>query len=163
MARLKSKSTSMKTLSNSSSRVRLYRARPKDVKTIDAIIHSLYAVISGPAGQKHDWDRFRALFLSGARLVLAIAKKGTKPKARILDVQGYIRRTTPIFAIEDFWEREKKRTIESFGNIAHVFSTYESRRTKTGKVFQAGVNSIQLFHDGTRWWIVTVMWNTDRE
>lgn len=138
-------------------------AHPKDVETMDAIINSMYAVISGPAGQKRDWDRFRSLFLPGARLILAVAQKGEKPRARVLDVEDYVRRTDPIFERESFWESEKARKTQTFGNIAHVFSTYESRREKNGKPFQRGINSIQLFHDGTRWWIVTVMWNTERE
>ena len=138
-------------------------AHPKDVETIDSIIDSVYAVISGPAGQKRDWDRFRSLFLPGARLILAVAQKGEKPRAYVLDVEAYVRRTDPIFEKESFWESEKARKTQAFGKIAHAFSTYESRRRKNGKAFQRGINSIQLFQDGTRWWIVTVMWNTERE
>lgn len=133
-----------------------------DVETMDGIIRAMYAVISGPAGQERDWDRFRALFWPGARMILAVEQKGEKPKARLLEVDDYIRRTDPIFAGESFWESEKARKTKTFGNIAHVFSTYESRREKKGPAFQRGMNSIQLFHDGTRWWIVTVMWNTER-
>ena len=138
-------------------------AHPKDVETMDAIIDSMYAVLSGPAGQKRDWDRFRSLFLPGARLILAVAQKGKKPRARVLDVEAYVRRTDPIFEKEDFWESEKARKTQAFGNIAHAFSTYESRRRKNGKAFQRGINSIQLFQDRARWWIATVMWNTERE
>ena len=144
-------------------RPKVLRASPKDVETMDTIIHSMYAVISGPAGQKRDWDRFRSLFLPGARFILAVAKKGEKPRARVLDVQDYIRRTDPIFESESFWEIERSRKAKMFGNVAHVFSNYESRRERNGKAIQRGTNSIQLFHDGTRWWIATVMWNTERE
>ncbi len=38
-------------------------AKPSDVESVDAILKALYDVISGPAGQKRDWDRFRSLFL----------------------------------------------------------------------------------------------------
>ncbi len=50
-------------------------------------------------------------------------------------------------------------TTESFGDIAQVFSTYESRHTKDGKPFQRGINSIQLVKDGNRYWIVTILWD----
>ncbi len=138
-------------------------ARQNDVETRDGIINSMYTVISGPAGQKRDWDRFRSLFLPGARFILDVAKKGEKPRARFLDVEDYIRRVDPIFERESFWEREKSRQTKMFGNVAHVFSNYESRRKKNGRAFQRGTNSIQLFYDDTRWWIATVMWNTERE
>jgi hypothetical protein len=90
-------------------------AYPKDVETIDSIIDSMYAVISGPAGQKRDWDRFRSLFLPGARLILAVAQKGEKPRARVLDVKAYVRRTDPIFEKESFWESEKARKMQFSG------------------------------------------------
>ncbi len=43
-------------------------ANPADVATMDAIVAAVYDVISGPAG-KRDWDRFRSLFIPGARLI----------------------------------------------------------------------------------------------
>lgn len=143
-------------------RVQIAAAQSRDVKSLDAIIHALYEVISGPAGQKRDWDRFRSLFLPGARLILAISRRGEEPRARLLSVEDYVRRTAPMFQQEDFWESEQGRRSRTFGNAAHAFSSYESRRKKRGKPFHRGVNSIQLFSDGTRWWIATVMWNTDR-
>lgn len=137
-------------------------ARDQDVRTVDGIIGALYQVISGPAGHKRDWDRFRSLFAPGARLIPALSRPGEKPVIRVLDVEGYIRRTDAIFEKEDFWESEKERKTDTSGNLVHAFSMYESRRAQTGQPFQTGVNSIQLFNDGTRWWIVTVMWNSTR-
>jgi hypothetical protein len=136
--------------------------REQDVQTVDGIIQALYQVISGPSGQKRDWDRFRSLFAPGARLIPALSRPGEKPVIRVLDVEEYIRRTDAIFEKEDFWESEKERRTDTSGNLVHVFSMYESRRAQTVQPFQTGVNSIQLFNDGTRWWIVTVMWNSTR-
>jgi hypothetical protein len=137
-------------------------AHQQDVETVDGIISALYEVISGPAGQKRDWDRFRSLFAPGARLIPALSREGETPVIRVLDVEAYIRRVDPIFEKEDFWESEKERKTDTSGNLVHAFSTYESRHAPGGQPFQTGVNSIQLFGDGTRWWIVTVMWNTTR-
>ncbi len=137
-------------------------ADPRDVHSVDSIIRALYQVISGPAGQKRDWDRFRSLFAPGASLIPALVRKGEKPVIRILSVEEYIRRTDAILEKEDFWEGEKKRRTDSSGNLVHVFSTYESRRKQSEQPFQTGVNSIQIFSDGTRLWIVTVMWNSTR-
>ena len=135
-------------------------ARAADVNTLDAILHASYAVISGPAGQQRDWDRFRTLFVPGARLMPVIS--GTEPRVRVLTPEDYIRRVESIFAKEDFWERESSRQEETIGRIAHVLSHYESLRDPNGEPFERGTNRIQLFNDGVRWWIVSILWNTAR-
>jgi len=133
-----------------------------DVSTLDGIVHALYEVLSGPAGQARDWERYRTLFIAGARLIVVVAVTGEKPRARQLTVEDYIRRVEPIFAIEDFWERETSRQTETFGRVAHVLSSYESLRDPNGLPFERGANSMQLFYDDSRWWVVSVMWNTSR-
>jgi len=135
-------------------------ARPSDVESIDAILHASYEVISGPAGQPRDWERFRSLFAPGARLMPVIA--GANARVRVLTPEEYIERVEAIFEKESFWERESSREQETIGRMAHVLSHYESLRDPEGAPFERGTNSIQLFTDGTRWWIVSIMWNTQR-
>jgi len=77
-------------------------------------------------------------------------------------LEDYIRRVEPIFAVEDFWERETSRQTEIVGSVAHVLSRYESLWDPNGPPFERGANSIQLFFDDSRWWVVSVMWNTSR-
>ena len=134
---------------------------PADVASIDAIITAAYDVISGPAGQKRDWDRERSLFIPGARLIPTAAEPGGESKIapQILDVEGFIARVEPYFEKNGFFEKEIARRIEQFGHIAHVWSTYESRHNEDDpKPFMRGINSIQLFYDDGRWWIVTIYW-----
>ncbi len=137
-------------------------APPSDVATLDGILHALYEVISGRAGQPRDWDRFRSLFLPGGRLMPVVSIPGEKPRVRLLSPEDYIRRVEPILATEDFCERESGRQVETFGQVAHVLSHYESLRSPNGAPFERGSNSLQLFNDGSRWWIVSVMWNSSR-
>ena len=132
-----------------------------DVETVDAILKAMYEVISGPAGQARDWERFRVLYAPGARL-MPVVSTGPQAQARILSPEEFIERVEPIFAREDFWERESERQTELFGNVAHVLSKYVSLRAPEGEPFENGINSIQLIYDGARWWIVSVMWNTAR-
>jgi hypothetical protein len=132
-----------------------------DVASIDAILQSVYAAISGPAGPR-DWDRFRALFAPGARLV-PVRQTPEGAKAVVLDVAAYIERVGPYFEANAFYERELARRTEQFGNIVHVFSTYASYRTPQDTTpFSRGINSFQLLRDGARWWIVTVFWDAER-
>jgi hypothetical protein len=137
-------------------------ARPADVSSMDGIVAALYDVISGPGGQARDWDRMRSLFVPGARLIPSSPNEHGAT-VRVLDVDGYIERVRPNFERNGFFEREIARKTEAFGNIAHLFSTYESRHAAGDATpFARGINSIQLLKDGDRWWIVTVFWDAER-
>jgi hypothetical protein len=139
-------------------------ADPKDVETMDAIVAALYNVISGPAGEKRNWDRFRSLFYSGARLIPTGHRPTGEHIARVGTPEDYITRSSPLLEQNGFFEREISRRTERFGNIAHIFSTYESRhKAEDEKPFARGINSIQLMNDGKRWWILTVMWQGEDE
>lgn len=134
-------------------------ANPSDVASIDSIIAALYDVISGPAGKKRDWERFRSLFVPGARLIPTRLLPTGSYESQAVDVAGYIAATSRRLERDGFFEREIARRTETFGHIAQVFSTYESRRKAEDPVpFARGINSIQLMNDGKRWWIVSVFW-----
>ena len=133
-----------------------------DVGSPDAIIASAYDVISGPAGQKRDWDRMRSLFYPGARLIRTAPKKEGGMGATSLSVQDYIDRASVYFEKNGFAEREIARRTEKWGNILQAFSTYESRHdVKDAAPFARGINSFQLFFDGTRWWVLTIYWQEE--
>jgi len=138
-------------------------AAAADISSVDAILHSLYDVISGPAGQTRNWDRFRSLFYEGARLIPATPPIDGPPRARVLGVEDYISRTSGAFSQQGFYEREIARRVDQFGSIVQVFSTYESRRAADdAKPFARGINSIQLYFDGTRYFVVTIFWDAER-
>ena len=132
-------------------------AHAADVRSRDSIVAALYDSISGPAGTR-DWDRFRGLFIPEAQLIAAFKKKDATIGYKAMRVQGYIDGADKYFKEHGFFESEVSRKLESFGNIAQVFSTYESRETAEAKPFERGINSILLLNDGSRWWVVTVYW-----
>ncbi len=135
--------------------------RAADVATMDGIIGAFYDVISGPAGQPRQWARDRTLYIAGVRFVSLDVREG-RPVASVMDHQQFVDRTDAGFVRDGFFEREIHRVTHRFGNLAHVFSTYEMRRTPGGPVFGRGVNSIELFWDGTRWWIAAAVWDDER-
>ena len=134
-------------------------ANPADVSSIDAILHAAYDTISGPAGRQRDWDRFRSLFVSGARLAAVVPNHQEGLRIVVLSPEDYIQHDDPYFRSHGFFEREVARRTERFAGIAQVFSTYESRHAADdSKPFERGINSFQLMNDGRRWWIVTIFW-----
>ena len=137
-------------------------ARPADVASIDAIVAALYQVISGPAGAPRDWDRMRSLFALEARMgAIGTRPDGSTP-LRLMTPDDYIARNTKAFATMGFFETELARTTETFGQLAHVFSTYEARHAADeAKPFMRGINSIQLIHDGKRWYVLSLIWRAE--
>ena len=132
-----------------------------DSDSIDSTIRALYDVISGPAGTR-DWARFHSLFAEGARLIpIRVTPEGSAPS--VLTPDDYEKRAAATFAKAPFYESEVAHRIETFGNIAHVFSTYESRRAPGEKPFARGINSFQLVKTGAGWKVMTILWDTERE
>lgn len=136
-------------------------ARPEDVKSIDTILSALYGVISGPAGER-DWNRFRSLFLPQARLTAATKNADGSSRVRPMGVEDYAKGAGSYFLQHAFFESPIVNRVETFGNITQVFSSYESRHAAGEAPFARGINSIQLLNDGSRWWIVSILWDEER-
>lgn len=135
--------------------------RAADVASVDAIVAALYDVISGPAGAPRDWDRMRALFAPDGKMAAVGARPDGSFGTRSMSVDDYIARNAKHFANDGFFETELARTSDAFGQLVHVFSTYEARRAPGVAPFIRGINSIQLYNDGARWWIVSVLWRAE--
>ena len=137
-------------------------ADPRDVSSPEAIVAAVYDVISGPAGKKRNWDRMRTLFVPDARMIPTVKRPSGESTRRVLTVEEYIANSGPFLEKDGFFEMEIGKKTEQFGNIVHVFSTYESKRTLTDeKPFMRGINSFQLWYDGKRWWVITILWQSE--
>jgi hypothetical protein len=135
---------------------------PKDVASVDAIIDALYDANTNLVDQKRDADRFRSLFVPGARLMPTSRVALGKSTIAIETVDDYVQSASSGPRRHGFSEREIARTSETFGNIMQVFSTYETHVDSADTHPHRGINSIQLFNDGARWWVVGVLWAIER-
>jgi len=131
-----------------------------DVASIDGLIRALYEVVSGPAGPR-DWERERKLFLPEARLMPSGNSPAGGNGRQVFDLDGYIGSRSSFFENNDFYEVETARRIFVFGDKAQVLSAYEGRRTPNGAPFLRGINGIQLFYDGQRWWVLSIAWDNE--
>lgn len=137
-------------------------AKPQDVKSLDAIVAAVYDVISGPPGER-DWNRFNSLFAKDARLIaVRTPKDGGKPSLAVMTPGGYAEHAGGYFKQHGFFEHELSRKTDSFGAMTHIYTTYESRETKDGKPIDRGINSMEFFFDGERWWCVEIYWDAER-
>jgi hypothetical protein len=128
-----------------------------DVQSVDAILNSLYSVISGEPGAQRNWQRFQHLFAEDARLIPTRKNEAGAFHYQALSPGDYVELFQSRVS-KGFYERELHRVTESFGTVTHVFSTYETRELQQGPVTNRGINSIQLFFDGTRYYILNIFW-----
>lgn len=144
-------------------------ADPADVESIDAIIAAVYDVISGPSDVERDWDRFRTMFHPEGRLIPTGPSPNGGWGARVMTVEEYVElagnqfRNAPIFQGKGFYEVEASQRVERYGNIAHVWSTYESRLDPAEEPFQRGINTFQLMHNGTGWQVMSILWQAESD
>lgn len=139
------------------------QASAADVSSIDGIINALYDTISGDPGEERDWERWYDLFVPGA-VLSTVAPDGAGFTRAATDPQRFAVESGPILVRDGFHETEIHRVTEEFAQIAHVFSTYETRqRAADLEPLQRGINSFQLMHDGSRWWVVSIYWQVESE
>ncbi len=135
-----------------------------NVKTIDTTIETLYSVISGQKGETRNWELFRFLFHKDAKLMPSGNNRLGVTGIKYMTQDQYIETSGKWLQENGFFEKEIGRKTDQFGNMAQVFSTYESYRTATDtKPFMRGINSIQLLFDGKRWWILNIFWQGETE
>lgn len=133
-------------------------ARPEDVSSIDGIIDAYYEVVSGPAGEVADAARDRSLHHPEAWVAIAGTDASGRPSVNVTSLDAYHGENAP--RQQGFFEWETDRETRRSGNMVHVWSSYAAARTPDGDPFMRGVNSITLFHDGTRWWIMGWMFDS---
>jgi hypothetical protein len=134
-----------------------------DEEAIGAAVDEMYAMISGPAGPR-DWSRQDKCFLPEARQVRTWVDAEGRAVKQSMGLEEYSRDTQPFFDANAFYEIETSRRIDVFGNIAHVWSAYEARRSPGDDTPERrGINSIQLFNDPDRGWrIIHMIWDNER-
>lgn len=139
--------------------VQLPEPKPEDVKSLDAIVKALYDVISGPAGQKRDWNRFRSLFAPNARMTALVKRPNGELAAIGMSPEDYIARSGKMLEERGFFEIEVKRQATMVEDMAMLWSDYESRhKPDDPKPFQTGTNGIQAYTNGKRWFLLSVLW-----
>ncbi len=133
-----------------------------DVRSMDAIVSAFYDVLSGPRGASRNWERFRTLFVDNAHLIVASTEGQGVARTNVMSIAEYANAAAPVLE-RGVFEKEVARSVQQFGTIAHVFSTFECRRMSGDeKAYQRGINSLQLLNDGKRWWITSVTWDAER-
>ncbi|HEU4535016.1 MAG TPA: hypothetical protein VFS00_12905, partial [Polyangiaceae bacterium] len=130
--------------------------RPEDVGSVEGLMKAFYEIVNVSPEAPRQWDRDRTLYSPHLRFV-AIDGAG---RVHVWNHQEFVDDTEPLVA-RGFREREIWRVTRRYGNMAHVDSTYETRQGPGGRDLSRGVNSIDAYFDGARWWIASVVWQSE--
>lgn len=136
--------------------------RPEDVASIDGLMRAFYEVVNVAPEGPRQWSRDRTLYSPWIRFVATGTSTTTgRTEAEAWDHQRLVDETEPLVR-HGFQEREIHRRSTRYGHIAHVDSTYETRYGLGDQAkLSRGVNSLELYFDGNRWWIASVMWMSE--
>jgi hypothetical protein len=128
-------------------------------ETLDSVITAMYETVTYEAGGHPDWEREAQIFAPNARLV-----RMNDSGIYEFDLKSYRSDFEKMIGggeLTSFWEAEIWREERVFGDMAHVLSAYETKRTADGPVMNRGVNSIQLYRKDGRWWIAAMIWRRE--
>ena len=134
------------------------------MSTIENIVKAFYSAISAPAGGKLDRDRLHSLFVPSGRIAVGLPSAGSRAaNILFLSLDQYADGSDTQTAKEGFFDANPANTVERFGVMAHVYSTYESRaHAEDAKPMARGIKSFELLHRADRWYIVQVYWDSER-
>lgn len=133
-----------------------------NVSTLDGIIKAYYDVVTVQKGGKVYYERDSLLHWPGVLVGISGMGKDGKPKMKNMTLKEYHRLADPGLEKNGFDEREISRKAEKFGSLYHVWSTYESRNSHDGPIIERGINSIELYYDGARFWIMSWYYDNER-
>lgn len=134
-----------------------------NVSTLDGIMKAYYDVVTVEKGGKVYYERDSLLHWPNAKVGSVGISKTGKTVLHYMSLKAFHKLWDASLEKNGFYENEISCKVEKFGAIYHVWSTYESRNTKTSPVTDRGINSIELFYDGTRFWILGWFFDSERK
>ncbi len=135
-----------------------------DINSPEAIVKAAYEAIKRAPGEKYNWERFNSLFIDKA--ILTPNSEQTGGQFRVISPKEFIQwidQASTIGGSNDkgFSEEEISSKIEIYGDIAHVFSTYQKRFWNESQILGRGINTFQLIYRNNRWWITSIAWDEE--
>jgi hypothetical protein len=126
--------------------------------TLPDLIKAVDEAVSGPGNK--DRTCMRQIFTPDARLIPLVKGPDGKWAPHILTLDDWVTRVAKRGS-EVFYEHQINYSVEEYGHMAHLWSTYQVTETPDGKPTVRGINSIQAVKDGSTWKIVQILWEAE--
>jgi len=134
--------------------------RPDDVGSVEGVMRAFYEVTNVAPGAPRQWARDRTLYVPWIRFVALGPGATGRTKVTVWTHDEFVAASDPLMA-KGFVEREIHRVTRRYGDMVHVDSTYEILPGPDSPTGGRGVNSLDLYFDGTRWWVASVIWQSE--
>jgi len=125
-----------------------------NVGTLDGIIRAYYDVVTIKKGDNVSYERDSLLHVPGVRVAAIGQDQNGKSVLQYTSLKLFHKESDPYMEKNGFIETEVDRKVEHIHSLWHVWSSYESRNTTGGPIIERGTNSIELYFDGKRFWIL---------
>jgi hypothetical protein len=136
--------------------------RSEDVSTIDGIVKAYFEVVSGPAGQPRQWGRDATLYIPNVRFIIFSEDAAGNTIARSMTHPEFVDSSNASLTGKAFYEHEVHRVTHRAGDVVHILSTSEHMSNPEGPAQGRSIDSLELFWDGSRWWIANVgIWDVN--
>ena len=126
--------------------------------TLPELLKAVDEAVSGPGNK--DRTCLRQILTPDARLIPVGKGQDGTWAPHVLTVDDYVTRVAKR-GDKVFYERQVKYSVEQYGHIAHLWSTYEVRDTPDGKAEIRGINSMQAVYDGAQWRLIEILWQAE--
>lgn len=118
-----------------------------------AVVERLLQCVSSEPGEAKQWDSFKALCAADARVAVLVQRSGKPPVLRSFSVDAFVQ--TMSQNNSPFQEKQLKVEVDAFNGMATVWQPYE---LLAGNDRRTGVNTYQLYSDGQRWYVHSLLW-----
>ena len=126
------------------------------------LTETLYRAVSAAPGQR-DWTAVRRVYHPEARLVRTGLNPDGTPFATVMSLDAYVVNVEALLRNVRFSEVEVGQEAEVFGNVARLTSVYAyTWESPTEHREGRGVNYFTLVHQGGRWQVMSIVWDTER-
>lgn len=141
---------------------------PGDVESPEALLTAIYDTFQRAPGEKINWERFKSFHAPGAILIPNVEQTGGEWRIMSVDefaewIDGIFAEHSPIGSPEDHGLAEDQihHTMERYGDVVQVMSTYERHPYDSNEIDGRGINAMTFVHNDGRWWIAAVAWDEE--
>lgn len=122
-------------------------------KSPATLVERLLQCVSSEPGGTKQWNSFEALCATDARIAVLLQRPGKQPVLRSFTVDAFVQTMSKNNA--PFQEKQLNVQIDEFNGVATVWQPYE---LLSGNERRSGVNMYQLYSDGQRWYVHSLLW-----